>query len=611
MNICPRCGDQFESDVAFCPKDGSRLSAARGEADLVGTIIAERYRITSRLGGGGMGQVFKAEHIRMKRQCAIKVLRASLAGDPEATQRFQREAENASQLSHPNVAQIYDFGEHDGLVYLAMEFIAGESLAAMLQRQAAIHPDVAADIIAQSAAALEAAHVRSVLHRDVKPDNIMLAKNTDGTYQVKLVDFGIARAMTSEEQRVTRTGLVIGTPEFMSPEQIAGEELDARSDLYALALVAFQCLTGKDAFPATSSKQNLIMRLTSRPRTLAEVRDDMTWPLALQTVFDRALAPDPAERYESIGLFAEELSTAISSMTPSETSALYRKALDQRVVSVASRTPHGDLGGAISNPSAVPAAVVPGRVNTGRVTDPAMAQPTIEMTPSAAHTAAHTAPDPAMPPPYSPYPTAHHTGPPGYPMGYPPTAGYPPPGYPMPPGYTTPGQALGPYGGYPAPVGPYSGTAGFPAPTLPTPADPMPMLRRRRPRLMPWVFIIGVGGWAYIVATGKTAEAKAVFDSVVENVSGFVRASKDRIKGESEPAAVPPAKGPAAPATPRERPGTTTPAGKTNPTPPPAVTTDSSATANVPVLDMPPPVVKPPTGDSAARAAITPGTPFD
>lgn len=434
MTTCPSCGDQFADDVAFCPKDGARLSASRGDGDLVGTIIADRYRITSRIGGGGMGQVYKAEHIRMKRQCAVKVLRANLAGDPEATQRFQREAENASQLSHPNVAQIYDFGEHAQLVYLAMEFIDGESLAALLQRESAVHPDVAADIISQSAAALEAAHVRGVLHRDVKPDNIMLGKNPDGTFQVKLVDFGIARAMTSDEQRVTRTGLVIGTPEFMSPEQIAGEELDARSDLYALGLVAFQCLTGEDAFPATSSKQNLIMRLTSRPRTLREVRGDVPWPQLLQQVFDRALAPDPSERYDSVGVFAEELWAAIGAMTPTETAELYRKALEQRVVSVASRTP-------MSNPKAVPAAY------------------------------------PSAPAPFtaaSPTPVAYVT-------------------------------TQGP----------------FAAPAPPRADDPIPELRRR-PRIFPWVFALALAGWAFIVSTGRTEQARAVYESVLGNITGLI-----------------------------------------------------------------------------------------
>jgi len=448
VTTCPSCGDQFADDVAFCPKDGARLSTSRGDGDLVGTIIADRYRITSRIGGGGMGQVYKAEHIRMKRQCAVKVLRANLAGDPEATQRFQREAENASQLSHPNVAQIYDFGEHAQLVYLAMEFIDGESLAALLQRESAVHPDVAADIISQSAAALEAAHGRGVLHRDVKPDNIMLGKNLDGTFQVKLVDFGIARAMTSDAQRVTRTGLVIGTPEFMSPEQIAGEALDARSDLYALGLVAFQCLTGEDAFPATSSKQNLITRLTSRPRTLLEVRGDVPWPPPLQQVFDQALAPDPSERYDSVGQFAEELWAAIGAMTPTETAALYRKALEQRVVSVASRTP-------MSNPRAIPAA---GTDASAPLTAPA-----------------------------------------------------------------------------PAPIAYVTTQGPFAAPVPPRADDPIPELRRR-PRLFPWIFALALAGWAFIVSTDRTAQARAVVGAIVGNVTGLIGTTRSLAAPSASPA---------------------------------------------------------------------------
>ncbi len=610
VNTCPRCGDQFAKDVAFCPNDGARLSAARSDSDLIGTIIADRYRITEVIGGGGMGQVYKAEHIRMKRQCAIKVLRANLAGDPEATQRFQREAENASQLSHPNVAQIYDFGEHEGLVYLAMEFIAGESLASMLRRQTAIHPDIAADIISQSAAGLEAAHLRQVLHRDVKPDNIMLAKNPDGTYQVKLVDFGIARAMTSNEQRVTRTGLVIGTPEFMSPEQIAGEELDLRSDLYALALVAFQCLTGKDAFPATSSKQNLIMRLTSRPRTLAEVRDDMAWPEALQTVFDHALAPDPAERYDAIGIFAEELSAAISRMTPSETSALYRKALDQRVVSVASRTPHGDLR-AISNPSAVPAKSVPGRTTkrTGQLganTDHA-SLPTIEtVVPGALGASASAVPSPTTQPPHpSGYPT-------GYPTGYPP--GYPPPGYPGAVPYPSPTMPQGPYGAYPPPgPSPYTPNTGFP-PTG-TRGQPVPPMLRKKPRIMSWLVMLAIVAWGYVMVTDQTDMAQAKFGAVMTNIRGLIRTSSAVTSPER-------------PSAPVER-SSATPAGNSgNRAPKSGAGADAAATgANSAAVEATPsipapgaigdtstdtsvaapqPAIKPPTSDSTLRSRISP-----
>ena len=244
--ICPRCGARYDDAVAFCATDGTRLIRGGQLGDLVGTVIADRYRIVSRIGEGGMGQVYLAEHVRMKRKSAIKIMRPALVGDIDALQRFTREAEHASQLSHPNIAAIFDFGETaEGVVYLAMEYVDGQSMGAMLDRDGVLHPDVAADILGQAADALQAAHDLNMLHRDIKPDNIMLGRRSDGTYMVKLVDFGIARSMDGSDQKVTRTGFAIGTPEYMSPEQLAGDTLNARSDQYALALVAFFALTGK------------------------------------------------------------------------------------------------------------------------------------------------------------------------------------------------------------------------------------------------------------------------------------------------------------------------------------------------------------------------------
>lgn len=349
--MCPQCGEEYDESVAFCPRDGTGLVTGNSrQTELVGTVIGGRYRVVSRVGEGGMGQVYLAEHIRMKRKSAIKIMRPALVGDAEALQRFTREAENASKISHPNVASIFDFGEtDDGLVYLAMEFVDGESLAATLKRESALHPVVAADIIAQSADALHAAHELGILHRDLKPDNLMLTKRPDGTFVVKLVDFGIARTMDSGTQQVTRTGFAVGTPEFMSPEQLSGDVLDGRSDQYSLALVAFIALTGHDAFANSSSKESLIARLTSRPRRLEEVRSDLEWPVTLQDVIDRSLAPDPVDRYPSVAEFGSDLANAVSEMTPTQTAEIYRHALGQRMASVASRTP-GDMGSVRAEP---------------------------------------------------------------------------------------------------------------------------------------------------------------------------------------------------------------------------------------------------------------------
>ena len=343
--VCPQCGEEYDSDVAFCAKDGTGLASPAAQVDLVGHVIGGRYRVVSHLGEGGMGQVYLAEHVRMKRKSAIKIMRQALVGDAEALQRFTREAENASKISHPNVASIFDFGETDeGLVYLAMEFVDGEALAATLKREVALHPVVAADIVGQAADALQAAHDLGILHRDFKPDNLMLTKRSDGTFVVKLVDFGIARMMEKGAQQVTRSGFAVGTPEFMSPEQLSGDVLDSRSDQYSLALVAFIALTGHDAFTNSSSKESLIARLTSRPRRLDEVRSDLDWPNSLQDVFDKALAPDPVDRFATVSDFGATLGDAVMEMTPSETAEIYRHALGNRMLSVASRTP-GDVPG--------------------------------------------------------------------------------------------------------------------------------------------------------------------------------------------------------------------------------------------------------------------------
>jgi serine/threonine-protein kinase len=328
-HVCPQCGDRFERAIRFCPNDGTALIA--GASDLVGTLVGGRYQVIKRLGEGGMGEVFLAEHVRMKRKSAIKIMRAALVHEPEALQRFTREAENASKISHPNVASIFDFGETDeGLVYLAMEFIDGEALSATLAREKALHPLIAADVIGQAADALQAAHDLGILHRDFKPDNLMMSKRSDGTFLVKLVDFGIARAMDASAQQVTRTGFAVGTPEYMSPEQFSGDVLDGRSDQYSLALVGFVALTGHEAFGNASSKESLIARLTSRPRRLDEVRADLEWPPALQDIFDKALAPDPTDRFDRVADFSAQVIAAIADMTTTQTAEIYRHALGQR-----------------------------------------------------------------------------------------------------------------------------------------------------------------------------------------------------------------------------------------------------------------------------------------
>ncbi len=312
MKICPVCSTEYPDDVKFCPNDGQTLrSAAPGGAnDLVGQVVADRYHVVKKLGEGGMGQVYLAEHVKMGRRSAIKVMNPSMVHDPDAVARFNREASNASRITHPNVCAIYDFGETpDGLIYLAMEFIEGEPLTDLLERDGALPVTRATSIFLQTAEALQAAHDLGIVHRDLKPDNIMLTKGRGGGDTVKVVDFGIAKAVGGDQagQKVTKTGLVVGTPEFMSPEQLSGDKLDGRSDLYSLALVFYRMLSGKLPFDATTVQETMIKRLTDEPTTLAEARPDLSFPAGLQPVMDTALARTPAERYQTVAKFAADI----------------------------------------------------------------------------------------------------------------------------------------------------------------------------------------------------------------------------------------------------------------------------------------------------------------
>jgi serine/threonine-protein kinase len=312
VKICPVCATEYRDDVRFCPNDGQTLRSSGPTQDLVGQVLADRYHIVKKLGEGGMGQVYLAEHVKMGRRSAIKVMNPSMVHDPEAVARFNREAANASRISDSHVCAIYDFGETpDGLIYLAMEFIEGEPLTELIRQEGALPVARAADIAIQVAAALQAAHDLGIVHRDLKPDNIMLTRSRDGADAVKVVDFGLAKAVGGEGggQKVTRTGLVVGTPEFMSPEQLSGDKLDGRSDVYSLGLVLFNMLTGTLPFPADSVQEAMIKRLTDEPAELIEVRPDLHFPPGLQQTIDTALARTPVDRYQSAAKLAHDLAS--------------------------------------------------------------------------------------------------------------------------------------------------------------------------------------------------------------------------------------------------------------------------------------------------------------
>ena len=344
LRVCPECRERFDASLERCPADGALLGAPSRPSlavdPLVGQLLADRYRIQRMLGEGGMGRVYLAEHERMGRMSAVKVMSPSQASTPEAISRFNREAANASRIHQPNVAAIYDFGETaDGVLYLAMEYVEGETLTALIQREGALSPARAAELTGQIAEGLHAAHHLGIVHRDLKPDNILVTRHHDGREWVKIVDFGIAKQMRQNDQTVTSLGVAIGTPEYMSPEQLAGETLDARTDLYSLGLVLFNMLTGQLPHHAMTSKQSLVQRLTAKPMTLAEVAPTTPWSPRLQKALDRALAPEPDERYSRVADFARDvrgaagIATTLGSMATTAAPALSRPTTDPRPVS--------------------------------------------------------------------------------------------------------------------------------------------------------------------------------------------------------------------------------------------------------------------------------------
>ena len=314
QKVCPQCNQTFGPGLRLCPHDGTALRPVAATDSLVGRIIADRYHIIDRLGQGGMGTVYLAEHVRMGRRCAVKVMNSTLLNDPDSLDRFTREAKNASLLNHPHVASVYDFGEtSDGIVYLAMEFVEGESLAAVLDRVQELPEQQAVQLASQVADGLNAAHEIGIVHRDLKPDNIMVCHSKSGKLRVKVVDFGIAKATQGGRQTVTRTGYVVGTPAYMSPEQILGDPLDGRSDLYSLGCILYEMLTGQRAFTSSSGEVSIRRRLTEAPPPPRRVKQSLS--KSLDDVVTRAMARAPEQRFRSAAELRDALLTILQQPT--------------------------------------------------------------------------------------------------------------------------------------------------------------------------------------------------------------------------------------------------------------------------------------------------------
>jgi serine/threonine-protein kinase len=283
--------------------------------NLSGRTIAG-YRLLERVGEGGTATVYRAEH-DVHGRCAVKTLRASLASDPTAVKRFLREASYCARVKHPTVVRTYDYGEEDGLYYLALEWVDGEPLSTAVIREGRFPPDLVAELVDQLADALAAAHAQGIIHRDLKPENVLYDARTR---RVKLLDFGIARdAQEDPRERLTRTGFFVGTLQYVAPEALSGELVDERADIYSLATITYYMLTGFHPHPGKTPSELFTRLLNEDPIPLNQAGGlKFSFPRALERAVTKGLARNPAARQHSVQEFARQVREAVAQMSKKE-----------------------------------------------------------------------------------------------------------------------------------------------------------------------------------------------------------------------------------------------------------------------------------------------------
>ncbi len=316
MRPCPQCARLCDETHQFCPSCGFPVGkvAASSDDPLIGRTLPGGYVILDLVGIGGMGRVYRAEQTNLGRTVAVKIIHPHLIGEESAGARFITEARAASRLNHPHSVGIIDFGKTaDGQLYLVMEYLRGRDLGRVAYDEGSLPFRRIVNILRQTLAALAEAHNEAIIHRDLKPENIILEPVRSGGDFVKVVDFGLAKMrVESQGPNITSPGIVCGTPEYMSPEQARGDELDARSDLYAVGVILYQLLTGRLPFEAESPTQVVLKHLTDIPRDPRAVAPERQIPQLLVDVTLRALAKEPADRYQDADAFSTTLGEALA-----------------------------------------------------------------------------------------------------------------------------------------------------------------------------------------------------------------------------------------------------------------------------------------------------------
>ena len=327
MTSCLYCGHHDAGSFLFCPRCGTKAAETAGAGDpLLGRTLNGKYRIESEIGSGAMGTVYLGEHIGLKKKVALKVLRSDLEVSDESLQRFQREGIAAGKFNHPHAIQIFDFDKGEGRIfYLAMEFVDGSNLTAFLEKRGRLPVVLAVGLARQVISCLAEAHRHGIVHRDLKPDNIMVVEDLRGELRVKVLDFGLSKLVDRrlESSLVTQPGRLLGTPLYMSPEQVAGEEADARSDVYAAGLILYEMLAGQRPFRVANTTQLFLSRPTQEAPSLLADHPELDIPEELDRIIGSALQRAREDRYQS----AEEMLQALDDAAL-DSSATGRRLLD-------------------------------------------------------------------------------------------------------------------------------------------------------------------------------------------------------------------------------------------------------------------------------------------
>ena len=351
---CPTCGVAVAADARFCPACGQSISPTESKTgmpaavegpNLIGTEIAGGYRILQKLGEGGMGAVYRGEQIALKRTVAIKVLRPELSANEMLLHRFRSEATVVAKLSHPNTVNIYDFGQgKDGSLFIAMEFIEGKSLRSVVHAEAPLLPARALHIAAQVAASLADAHAHQIVHRDLKPDNVMLQDRGKQRDIARVLDFGIAKlrddSRSTQVAALTQAGDLLGTPQYMAPEQVRGENIDGRTDVYALGCLLYEMTTGRMPFEAPTIMAMLSKHLTEDVVPPSHRRPDLGLPRVIDELVVTAMTKSVAMR-PSMENYAEQIQRALATMPQMGSSAMPIAAVQTPAAYSAYATPSG------------------------------------------------------------------------------------------------------------------------------------------------------------------------------------------------------------------------------------------------------------------------------